>query len=325
MEVTLQELGTWCIQVTNDTSLQDVLKELCDLYIIQEKSPEHVLADSVKEYTMNKVFSQSLKNALKGYCKNPWEKEKKKKKKKEKEVETEEGDKIAGKSSVDVNAEIIEKYMSSKWNRVREFLVDPSDGEEVNSKLVKIMEQASLLKRMDETGQLVVSTSGYEFVLKDSCQQVWEVMAQYLRSAVERNMNLKDLIECLFMLSMCTLGEGYSPRTLTESQQLLIYEWAEFGIIYYVPEKSTRFFPTSLAINAIHGASYHNNSSAIDTGSFELEDDESTLTLLIETNFRVYAYTSSNLHLKMLELFVELEVCITYSSRCLYFNSINYS
>ena len=76
----------------------------------------------------------------------------------------------------------------------------------------------------------------------------------------------------------------------------------DFGIVYQRKATSDRFYPTRLATTltsdagALRGASFQNSLQASDGKGF----------ILVETNYRIYAYTSSTLQIAVLELFAKL-------------------
>lgn len=71
----------------------------------------------------------------------------------------------------------------------------------------------------------------------------------------------------------------------------------EFGLVYQRKRKAGRFYPTRLALNITcsNGA-----------GTPVLEEDVPKGNIIVETNYRVYAYTDSNLQVALLGLFTEL-------------------
>jgi transcription initiation factor TFIIH subunit 4 len=66
------------------------------------------------------------------------------------------------------------------------------------------------------------------------------------------------------------------------------------GRIYYLQRKAGRFYPTRLALNIASGQ----NKSQVDMNREGY--------IVVETNYRVYAYTDSNLQVALLGLFCEL-------------------
>lgn len=80
---------------------------------------------------------------------------------------------------------------------------------------------------------------------------------------------------------------------LTLCKLLLLTALFSF-LIYYLQRKAGRFYPTRLALNIASGQ----NKSQVDMNREGY--------IVVETNYRVYAYTDSNLQVALLGLFCEL-------------------
>lgn len=66
---------------------------------------------------------------------------------------------------------------------------------------------------------------------------------------------------------------------------------------FHFQRKAGRFYPTRLALNIT-------NKNAVAVGDEDTEQDKGHI--IVETNYRVYAYTDSNLQVALLGLFTEL-------------------
>jgi transcription initiation factor TFIIH subunit 4 len=103
----------------------------------------------------------------------------------------------------------------------------------------------------------------------------------------------------LFQLSFSTLGRDYSSEGLSSGLLTFLQHLREFGLVYQRKRKAGRFYPTRLALNITS-----KNPVTL------IPDDESTAQdkgyIVVETNYRVYAYTDSNLQVALLGLFTEL-------------------
>ena len=113
------------------------------------------------------------------------------------------------------------------------------------------------------------------------------------------NMDEVDVLSFLFMLGSLELGIPYSKANLTPTQTQMLEDLGDFGIIHQPSPTSNRFYPTRLATTLTSDAGGLRSSSlasSADSGGF----------IVIETNYRVYAYTSSNLQIAILQLFTRL-------------------
>jgi len=110
----------------------------------------------------------------------------------------------------------------------------------------------------------------------------------------ERGVDTADLISFLLELSFHVRGEAYDMNTLTDTQRNVIKDLADLGLVKLQQgRKESWFIPTKLATNL----------------SISLSDLSSRKQgfVVVETNFRVYAYSSSKLHCEILRLFSRVE------------------
>ena len=124
------------------------------------------------------------------------------------------------------------------------------------------------------------------------------------------NMDPVDVLSFLFMLGSLELGQDYSKANLSATQTQMLDDLSDYGLVYQISPSSTRFFPTRLATTLTSDASAltnpTNSSTAPSLRSQNQASSESSGFILIETNYRVYAYTSSALQIAILQLFTRL-------------------
>lgn len=133
-------------------------------------------------------------------------------------------------------------------------------------------------------------------MLLDTNSQLWELVREYVAAAEERGLDSGQLISFLLELGFHSVGEPYSVSTLTPMQQKVVGELEVFGLLKL--QKGTRdrwFIPTRLAASL--SASLSESSSWQPTEGF----------IIVETNFRLYAYTASRLQTEILRLFERVE------------------
>ena len=124
--------------------------------------------------------------------------------------------------------------------------------------------------------ELKITHKGFQFLLQDTKIQVWAYLQQYLDMTEEKNLDLVEALHFLFTLGSLELGKDYSVSNLTPTQLNMLEDLRQLGLVYQRKKKSSRFYPTRLATNLIH--------------SHDTSDSEGYI--VIETNYRVYAYTS---------------------------------
>ncbi|KAL2627294.1 hypothetical protein AAZV13_07G164900 [Glycine max] len=111
---------------------------------------------------------------------------------------------------------------------------------------------------------------------------------------LDRGVDAADLISFMLELSFHVIGEAYSVDTLTSFQRTIINDLADLGLVKIQQgRKGSWFIPTKLATNL----------------SMSLADSSSRKQgfVVVETNFRVYAYSTSKLHCEILRLFSRVE------------------
>ncbi|GFR61365.1 general transcription factor IIH subunit 4 [Elysia marginata] len=86
---------------------------------------------------------------------------------------------------------------------------------------------------------------------------------------------------------------------MNENQLRFLQHLREFGLVYQRKRKSHRYYPTRLAINIVSGVSKAVAASA------KLDTHRPGF-IVVETNYRVYAYTDSPLQVALLALFCEM-------------------
>lgn len=224
-------------------------------------------------------------------------------------------------SSIDSDAKnrdtsFLDQYAMSRWNCLLHYMVDSnatrgSEIEGISVDAVRIILHANLMRRNETDGSSILTSQGFQFLLMDTQSQVWHFMLQYLNTCEQRGLALVECLSMLFQLSFSTLGRDYSSQGLSENMMTFLQHLREFGLIYQRKRKEKRFFPTRLALNfttknAIVPESDSNASkSALATSGDDSSNYEKGY-IIVETNYRVYAYTDSKLQISLLALFTEL-------------------
>nr|KAJ3422193.1 RNA polymerase II transcription factor B 52 kDa subunit [Polyrhizophydium stewartii] len=134
-------------------------------------------------------------------------------------------------------------------------------------------------------GELRITSKGFQFLLQD-----------------QLNMQLVEVLNFFFQLGSLELGQDYSIETLTPTQKHMLDDLKHLGLIYQRKKKSTRFYPTRLATSLTSGSSMSVSLTSRDQAA------ESEGFIIVETNYRVYAYTNSPLQIAVLSLFVSMRV-----------------
>ena len=186
-----------------------------------------------------------------------------------------------------------------------------------------------------------ITPSGFAFLFKDMATQVWDVILTYM-DGLDRGtgtggaggpastMDRDDALHFLFRLSFLKLGVGYPVRPLTPTQRRLLQDLAAFGLVYlHQPSRSNPealYYPTKLALNlsstqgsgaagsAVAAAAASSGVASAGPGSAASASSALTSSaggsgyILLETTFRLYAFTTSPFHAALLGLFCRLDI-----------------
>jgi transcription initiation factor TFIIH subunit 4 len=128
--------------------------------------------------------------------------------------------------------------------------------------------------------------------------QIWTFLLQYLELAKEQGGNTIDVLNFFFQLASFEFGHGYSIETLNSTQKQMLEDLKHLGLVFQKKRNAECFYPTRLSTLLTSG----------DAVGLALETRESSKGyILIETNYRVYAYTDSPLQIAILSLFVAMK------------------
>uniref|UniRef100_A0A3Q3F8L6 General transcription factor IIH subunit 4 n=1 Tax=Labrus bergylta TaxID=56723 RepID=A0A3Q3F8L6_9LABR len=188
--------------------------------------------------------------------------------------------------------ESLDKYAMERWEVILQFMVG-SPSAAVSQDLAQLLVQAGLMK--SEAGEApYITSAGFQFLLLDTASQLWYFTLQYLKTAQSRGMDLVEILSFLFQLSFSTLGRDYSVEGMSESLLTFLQHLREFGLVFQRKRKSRRYYPTRLAITLAAGVTTTTPGTG-DPGY-----------IVVETNYRIYAYTNSELQIALVALFSEM-------------------
>ncbi|XP_061764292.1 general transcription factor IIH subunit 4 isoform X2 [Nerophis ophidion] len=243
------------------------------------------LQGGLQGYILNRVFKDNLRIALLGGGK-AW---------------ADEGT-CLGPDRHARDIESLDRYAMERWEVILQFMVGSTTAA-VSQDLAQLLTQAGLMK--SEAGESpFITSAGFQFLLLDTPSQLWYFTLQYLKTAQFRKMDLVEILSFLFQLSFSTLGRDYSVEGMSESLLTFLQHLREFGLVFQRKRKSRRYYPTRLAISLAAGVTSSSSSLSSNCGSIPGTGDAGFI--VVETNYRIYAYTSSELQIALVALFSEM-------------------
>jgi len=192
--------------------------------------------------------------------------------------------------------DFLDNYAAERWETVLHYMVASSQQAGISQDAVHTLLQAGLMALdQAQNNAPVITRSGFQFLLMERSSQVWYFILQYLNSVGTRGMSIVECLSFLFQLSFSQLGKDYSTDGMSQGLLTFLQHLREFGLVYQRRRTSGRFYPTRLALNIASG----------DVKTSIVTQPKHGY-IVVETNYRVYAYTDSSLQLALLGLFTEM-------------------
>ncbi|PSR78562.1 transcription factor Tfb2-domain-containing protein [Coniella lustricola] len=210
-----------------------------------------------------------------------------------------------------------------------------------NSSVRELLVAGRLVERIDNGGGVRITQAGFTFLLQEANAQVWTLLLQWLEAADAANemhdkglktprghgLDSVDMLSFLFMLASLELGHAYDTAALTEMRRNMLPDLMDFGLVFVDPAHAGQYYPTRLATTLTSGAgalrsvsagvdaaiaagtgnSSSSNPAAADGLTTAADQKPASGFIILETNYRIYAYTSSPLQISVLALFCELK------------------
>lgn len=152
---------------------------------------------------------------------------------------------------------------------------------------------------------MAITSKGFQFLLEDVNTQLWDLLLLYLKAAEQ---DVVEVLGFLFLLGSLELGRCYSTEGLSDTRVRMLQDLVDYGLAYQPSPDASLFYPTRLATTLTSSATSLVASArpGVSNGQqTEAPADEGFL--VIETNFKVYAYTANPLNIAVLNLFLSLK------------------
>ncbi|EFC43606.1 predicted protein [Naegleria gruberi] len=272
---------------------------------------------SNSDFTLNRYFQDTFRNLVTSVpsAQAPTTSHSSSHKRKEQEPETsiseENMDELEPKKkkrkkhkTKEIGAEFLQEYSKRKWENVLLYLVGTAAESEqtFSGNVNELLKYSQLIKKSDTVR---ITNEGFQFLLQETKVQVWKLLKHYLETSGQRNQVKNEILNFIFELGFLDVGKEYSSKDLTSTQKSLLVDFNDLGIIYLHRDKKKKikdkyFFPTPLAksLTVSMSTSYDLISS------FGSHNSINNGYIIVETNYRVYAYTNSPLQIALLSLFI---------------------
>jgi transcription initiation factor TFIIH subunit 4 len=200
----------------------------------------------------------------------------------------------------------LDRYAHECFDSVLHFIVGSSLSKPLSQSLLRLLVSSGLMshhpshetltssKTKLQVQEMRITNKGFQFLLEDTHAQVWRLVLQYVELSEQLGLNVIDVLTFFFQLGCLDVGVGYGSDMLSEVQQRLLQDLSELGLLYRKSE--TVFYPTRLALMLSTGASGQQQTSTAREAF-----------LIVETNYRIHAYTSSPLQICVLSMFTHLK------------------
>lgn len=294
--VSLSQLDKWCKPHARNRQIE-LLQRLKALHLILD-------VNNGSHITLNPTFRKNFRDCLTGVqsvnafgniCTTP------------------------DKHHVDVS--FLDKFASQKWETILHFMVGTELVAAPSSSVLSLLKLGGLMEGPGNSPKnLAITNKGFQFLLQDSNTQIWTLLLQYLNLTKDLNMDPVDVLNFIFILGSLELGKSYTVSHLSATQVSLLADLKDYGLVYQRTDSSSRFYPTRLATTLTSESSALKSASTSMDQVIESASTDNDLSsgqggvassthgsIIIETNFKVYAYTNSPLEIAVLNLFVHLK------------------
>lgn len=229
----------------------------------------------------------------------------------------------------EIDLQFLDRYARKKWEDVLHFVVSSvgyksvGDGSGPNKGVKELLIAGRLVERRPNGG-LGITQAGFTFLLQEANAQVWTLLLLWLDVLGNNKgsgLDPVDMLSFLFMLASLELGRAYDTNALTEERRNMLPSLVDFGLIYIPQHKRSMFFPTRLATTLTSGGnSLRTISEGVTAATQSAQTSQQSLgplsgggeqqsgSVVIETNYRLYAYTQSALQIAVLALFAKLNM-----------------
>jgi transcription initiation factor TFIIH subunit 4 len=231
----------------------------------------------------------------------------------------------------EVNRAFLDRYSRKKWDEILHYVVSKGlaqsrDGGQGGPR--QTVRDILLAGKLVEPPRSTSSTStssgitkqGFTFLLQEANAQVWTLLLLWM-SLASHDKSIPpdvpvDMLAFLFFLASMELGRAYDTKALPDQRKNMLPFLDDIGVVYVPPQRPQQYFLTKLATSLINvttstrtiaegfAAATTANAGATLPSSGPASSQSGSI--IVETNFRLYAYTSNPLQIAIIGLFAKL-------------------
>ncbi|KAK9898373.1 transcription factor Tfb2 [Cystobasidium minutum MCA 4210] len=275
----------------------------------------HILEQEMEELSLNTNFRKSFKRALTGGGSH-----------KSFGVPVDSSsmhfdeDQDTTETGVPIDIPFLDDYAKESWERILHYLVGPDLAVKPPPNILAMLQSSGLMvpygtaRTTGSAGpSLRITSRGFQFLLEDVNTQLWDILLRYLGDAEVKEMDTVEVLAFLFMLGSMELGKAYETSNLTRTQMRMAEDLKDYGLIYW-KKNADYFYPTRLATTLTSNApplvssdpAKANGIVSATGAAASGQTSEEQGYIVLETNYKVYAYTSNPLQIAVLNLFLSL-------------------
>lgn len=207
----------------------------------------------------------------------------------------------------------LESFAARRLERILNYPIGSEDADaggvvdQPGSAIRASLISAQILETCGDGAAMRITSHGFQFLLRDTNAQVWIL----LRDIINHQFAGAEFeaLDFVFQLSFASIGRAYSTESLVPVQAKLAPILDELGVIR-LHEADGMFFPTPRGVRLVSSASRMElgaqSMAKMLSGTGVGARGDQDMRVIVETNFRVYAYTKSAFQMNLLRLFTHL-------------------
>ncbi len=187
--------------------------------------------------------------------------------------------------------QLADEHFQKVWNGILYAIATGGQAHERYAKvtpgIINCLINSNIL--LKEQTKLTITNNGFQFLLADSAEQVATLIIQYCMDLPDTE--LLDALITIMIVSFIVPEMSYDMKVLSVQQKKHIKFLSDLGVVHCI---RSSFIPTRLSKAITY------------TGEQPLQVTKEEGFLVLETNYKFYAYTNSSLHLSILSLFMNI-------------------